>query len=41
MSMADENFKESFSVWHLLGFIAVFVLLLCQPPLVTWLRILG
>jgi hypothetical protein len=39
--MADENFKDPFSVWHLLGLVVVFVLLLCQPPLVTWLRILG
>ncbi len=39
--MADENFKDPFSVLHLLGFIAVFVLLLCQLPLVTWLRIVG
>ncbi len=39
--MADENFKEPFSVLHLLGFIAVFVLLLCQPLLVTWSRIVG
>lgn len=39
--MADENFKESFNVWQLLGFITVFVLLLCQPPLVTWYMLLN
>jgi hypothetical protein len=39
--MADENFKESFNVLQLLGFIVVFVLLLCLPPLVTWSRIIA
>lgn len=39
--MAGENFKESFNVVQLVALIAVFVLLLCQPLLVTWSRILG
>ena len=39
--MADENFKESFNVFQLLGFVVVFVTLLCLPPIVTWSRILG
>jgi len=39
--MADENFKESFNVFQLLGFVVVFVSLLCLPPIVTWSRILG
>ena len=37
----DENFKDSFNVFHLLGFVVVFVSLLCLPPIVTWSRILG
>lgn len=39
--MADENFKESFNIVQLLGFIVVFVLLLCLPPILTWARLLG
>jgi hypothetical protein len=39
--MADENFKESFGVAQFLGFIAVFVGLLCLVPILRWLQILG
>jgi hypothetical protein len=39
--MADENFKESFGVMQLLGFIAVFTGLLCLVPILRWIQILG
>jgi hypothetical protein len=39
--MADENFKESFNVVQLLAFVVVFAALLCLPPILTWIKILG
>jgi hypothetical protein len=39
--MADENFKESFNIVQLLGFIVVFALLLCLPPILTWAHLLS
>jgi len=39
--MADENFKESFGVGQLVGFIVAFAALLCLAPILTWLNIAG
>jgi hypothetical protein len=40
-TMADANFKESFGVMQLFGFIAVFTGLLCLVPILRWTQILG
>ncbi|MDP4534952.1 hypothetical protein Q3O60_01965 [Alkalimonas collagenimarina] len=37
--MADENFKESFSLVQFSLFLVVFVLLLLQAPIVRWLQV--
>jgi hypothetical protein len=39
--MADENFKESFGIGQLVLLVIAFVVLLCLPPIISWLRIIA
>jgi hypothetical protein len=36
--MADENFKESFGIGQLVLLIVAFVVCLCLPPIISWVR---